>query len=112
MNRNISNVYNLTNIVFVSFATLQLDKLNHSLTRWRDITKRKFPGRPDLLDMIPQPDSINIYKLGEGGTISIDMCNSAKHFCRLLVEHINGHVNQQECMQHLRNVCIKGVAKA
>ena len=94
------------------FATLQLDKLKHRLTRWRDITKREFPVRPDLLDMIPQPDSINIDKLGEGGTITTDTCNAAQNFCCLLVEHINGHVNEQDCMQHLSNVWINGFAKA
>ena len=31
---------------------------------------------------------------------------------KLLVEHINGHVNEQDCMQHLRNVWINGVAKS
>ena len=97
-------IYNLTNIVFVSFATLQLDKLNHCLTRWRDISKREFPSRPDLLDMIPQPDRINIDKLGEGGTITTNTYNAAQKVCRFLVEHINGHVNEQDCVQHLRNV--------
>ena len=104
-------IYNLTNIVFVSFATLQLDKLKYCLTRCRDITKREFPSRPDLLDMTPKPDSINIDKLVEGGTITTDTCNAAHKVCRLLVEHINGHVNKQYCMHHLRNVWINGVAK-
>ena len=62
--------------------------------------------------MIPQPGSINIDKIGEGGTITTDTCNAAQKIFRLLVEHINGHVNQQECMQHLRNVWINGAAKA
>ena len=82
------------------------------MTRWRDITKVEFPGKPDLLDMTPQTDSINIDKFGEGGTITTDTCNAAQKVCRLLVEHINGHVNEQYCMQHIRNVWINGVAKA
>ena len=105
-------IYNLTNIFFFSFATLQLDKVERSFTCWRDITKFEFPGRPDLLDMIPQPDSIDIDKLGEGGTITTDTCNAAKKVHHLLVEQINGHVNKKDCMQHLRNVWINGVAKA
>ena len=40
------------------------------------------------------------------------MCNAAQKVRRLLVEHINGNVNEQDCMQHLRNVWIKGVSKA
>ena len=62
--------------------------------------------------MIPQPDSINIGKLGEGGTITTDTCNAAQKVRRLLVEHINGHVNGQDCIHHLRNVWINGVAKS
>ena len=62
--------------------------------------------------MIPQPDSINIDKLGEGGTITTDTCNAAQKVFRLLVDQINGHVNEQDCMQHIRNVWINGVAKA
>ena len=62
--------------------------------------------------MIPQPYSINIDKLGEGGTITTDTCNAAQKVRRLLVEDINGHLNGQYCMQHVRNVWINGVAKA
>ena len=62
--------------------------------------------------MIPQPDSINIDKLEEGGTITTDTCNAAHKVRRLLVEHINGHVNEQDFMQHPKNVWINGVAKA
>ena len=43
--------------------------------------------------MIPQLDSINIDRLGEGGTITTDMCNAAQKVLCLLVEHINVHVN-------------------
>lgn len=62
--------------------------------------------------MIPRPDSINIDKLGKGGTITTDTCNAAQKVCHLLVEYINGTVNEQDCMQHLRNVWINGVAIA
>ena len=105
-------IYNITNIVFVSFAPLHLDKLKHCLTRWRDITNIDFFSTPDLLDMIPQPDRSNIDKLGKGGTITTDTCNAAQKVRRLLVEHINGHVNEQDFMQHIMNVWINGVAKA
>ena len=62
--------------------------------------------------MIPSSDSINIDKLGKGGTITTDTCNAAQKVRRLLVEYINGTVNEQDCMQHLRNVWINGVAIA
>ena len=73
---------------------------------------REFTDRPDLLLLIPDPDSINIDKLGDGGTITTDTCNAAQKVCRLLVEYINGTVNEQDCMHHLKNVWINGVAKA
>ena len=73
---------------------------------------RKFPDRPDILLLIPNPDRINIDKLGDGGTMTTDTCNAAQKVRQLLVEYINGTVNEQDCMQHLRNVWINGVAKA
>ena len=97
----------------VSILThLQLDKLKHRLLRWHEITEKEFPGRYDLLELIPKSDSINIDKLGHRGTITTDTCNAAQKVRRLLVEHINGHINEQDCMQHLRNVWINGVAKS
>ena len=96
----------------ISLPSTQLDKLKQRLARWKEITKREFPNRPDLLEMIPSPDSINVDKLGKGGTITTDTCNAAQKVRRLLVEYINGTVNEQDCMQHLRNVWINGVAIA
>ena len=90
----------------------QLDNLKHRLTRWREVTAREFPDWPDLLDRIPDPEGVNIDKLGDGGTITTDTCNATQKISCLLVEYIHGTVNEQDCMQHLRNVWINGVAKA
>ena len=62
--------------------------------------------------MIPYPDNIVINKLGDGGTITTDTCNTARKIRRILVKAIYGCVNEQDCMQHLRNVWINGVAKS
>ena len=62
--------------------------------------------------MIPSPDSIDINKLGEGGTIATDTWNSARKVRRILVKDIYCCVNEQDYMQHLHNVWINGVAKA
>ena len=91
---------------------LQLDKLKHRLLRWHEITEKEFPGRADLLSLIPKSDSSNIDKLGHRGTITTDTCNAVQKVCCLLVKHINGNVNEQDCLQHLRNVWINGVAKS
>ena len=96
----------------MALKTSQLDKLKDRLKRWKEVTMREFPDRPDLLLLIPYPDSINIDKLGDGGTITTDTCNVSQKVCRLLVEYIHGTVKKQDCMQHLRNVWINGVAKA
>ena len=86
--------------------------LKDSLKRWKELTMREFSDRPDLLLLIPDPDSVNIDKLGGGGTITTDTCNAAQNICQLLVECINSTVHEQYCMQHLRNVWINGVSKA
>ena len=102
----------ITCVTRMALKTSQLDKLKDRLKRWKEVTMREFTDRPDLLLLIPDPDSINIDKLGDGGTITTDTCNAEHKVRRLLVEYINGTVNEQECMQHIRNVCINGVSKA
>ena len=62
--------------------------------------------------MIPSPDIIDINKLGDGGKITTDTCNAARKVRYLLVKSIGGCVNEQDCMQHLLNVWINGVAKS
>ena len=49
--------------------------------------------------------------VGGYGDAITNTCNASQKVCRLLVEYINGTVNKQDCMQHLRNVCINGLAK-
>ena len=93
-------------------VTIQLTKIKHYLKRWKIDTAREIPNISHILDMIPSPDSIDINKLGNGGKISTGTCNTVRKVRRLLVKSIGGCVNEQECMQHLRNLWINGVAKA
>ena len=102
----------LTCVTRMSLKTSQLDNLKDRLKRWKEVTMREFTDRPDLLLLITDPDSINIEKLGDGGTITTDTCHAAQKVSRLLVECINGTVNNQDYIQHLRNVLINGVANA
>ena len=90
---------------------IHLTNLRHHLQPWKQVTLREFPDRSNLLDMIPSPDSINNNKICDGGTITTDTCNFAHKVRRLLVKSIDGCVNEQDCMQHLRNLWIIGVAK-
>ena len=96
----------------MALKTSQPDKLKGRLKHWKNITIRELPDRPDLLLLISDPGSINIDKLGDGGTITTDTYNAAQKVSRLLVEYINCAVNEQYFMQHLRNVWINGLAKA
>ena len=101
----------LTNAYDIISVTIQLTKLKHHLQRWKQFTAREFPDRSNLLGMIPSPDSIDINKLGGDCTITTDTCKPAHKVRRLLVKHIDGCFNEQDCMQHLRNVWNNGVAK-
>ena len=99
----------------IPFFHLQLDNLKCRLKRWKEVTAREFPDRPDLLEMIPDPDSIDIKKL-TAGCVTTDTCNSARKSRRIIVEMVaqldGGVVHEQDCFHHLRNVWINGVAKA
>ena len=102
----------LTKLSGIISVIIQITKLRHHLQRWKQVTAREFPDISDLLYMIPYPDIIYINNLGDGGTITTDTCNDARKVRRLLVKYIDGCVNEQDCMQHLRNMWINGVAKA
>ena len=102
----------VTCVAHMALKTSQLDKLKDSLKCWKEVTMREFPDKPDILLLIPDPYIINIDKLGDCGTITTDTCNAAQKFLRLLVEYINGTVNEQDCMHHVRNFWIDGVSKA
>ena len=83
----------LTCVTRMALKTSQLDKLKDRLKRWKEVTMREFTDKPDLLLLIPDPDSINIDKLGDDGTITTDTCNAAHKVRWLLVDYINGTVN-------------------
>jgi hypothetical protein len=51
-------------------------KVGRLLRDWKEVTFEMFPNRPDLLDMIPDPDGMSPTKL-LGGMVSTDTCNTA-----------------------------------
>lgn len=61
--------------------------------------------------MIPDPDSIDIKKLGDGGSVGTDTCAAAQKERKILVKTIGGRCHEQDCMNHLRNVWINGMSK-
>ena len=66
---------------------------------------------PDLIEMLPSPDEINITKLGvHAGLIMTDSCNAAQKARHLLQHKIGGVVYELDCHHYLlRNVWIKGM---
>ena len=58
------------------------------LTGCREITKREYLGRQDLLDIIPSPCQLLIEKIAKGGWIMTYTCNAARKCRRLLFEAI------------------------
>ena len=83
--------------------------LKTRLLRLHEVINREFPN---YNYPIPLPESINIEKLGHGGALTTDTCNSALKTRRILVETIGGRVHEMDCFHHLRNVWLNGIKKA
>jgi hypothetical protein len=60
---------------------------------------------------VPSPAGIDISKLGNGGVIMTDTCNTAQKVRRILVDQI-ADAYELDCMNHLRNVWLGNVEKA
>ena len=86
------------------------------LTAWRAVTARQYPGREDLLALIPLATDLTLAKLAKGGYLTTDTCNPARAFRRrfkasIIKIAINEGMTQEEiclfevdCWHHLRNV--------
>ena len=58
------------------------------ITAWHERTKREYPGRQDLLDMILSPCHLSISNISKGGWILTDNCNSDRKLRRFIIEAI------------------------
>jgi hypothetical protein len=47
-----------------------------------------YPNRPELLDLLPQPDELTLAKLAEGGGVMMDNCEKARLERKLVAEEI------------------------
>ena len=93
------------------------------LDQWRETTKRMFPGRDDILDLIPKSIDLTLAKLGRNGMVMTDTCRTAQKFRRLLVASIEGicleagmspdeiKMFEGDCWHHLRNIWFGAVIK-
>ena len=66
---------------------------------------------PEKLHLVPSPAGIDISKLGDGGVIMTDTCNTAQKVRLILVDRIAG-TYELDCMNDLRNVWFGNVEKA
>ena len=74
------------------------------LTAWREITKREYPGRQDLLAMIPSPCHLSIAKISKSGWIMTDTCNAARKFRRLPIDAITEISNKEGMASNQINI--------
>ncbi len=65
---------------------------------------------PELAHLVPSETSIDINKLGDGGQITSDTCDTAQKVCRILTERITGSYDF-DFMHHLRNVWFGNMEK-
>ncbi len=56
------------------------------LKKWRDITSQLYPGREDLLQLIPAADDLSLAKLAKGGLINTYQANAAQGYSRNLLK--------------------------
>lgn len=54
---------------------------------------------------------MDVNKLGDGGVVMTDTCNTAQKIRCIRLEHIDGALDL-DCMDHLRNIWIGGMEKA
>jgi len=87
-------------------------KINSLKKRLQKLHEIALTNYPELVDLIPSPDGIDITKLREHGMIMMDSCNTAQKARRLLQHQIGSDVFEMDCHHHLRNVWIKGMEKS
>lgn len=94
------------------------------LEGWRAFTRTKFPDRPELFNLLPNPNALTLAKLAKDGVVSTDNCNAARKFRQLIVEKIKEEAKTRgldeseicvfvgDCWQHLWNVWIGAKVQA
>ena len=86
----------------------KINSLKKRLTRLQEVVLRDCPQH---IDFIPTPKGISINKLGSGGAVVTDTCNSVQKLRHILVNRVGEGIHEMDCMHHLRNVWIGGMEK-
>ena len=87
-------------------------KINSLKKRLQQLHEIALTNYPELVDLIPSPDGIDITKLREHGMIMMDSCNTAQKARQLLQHQIGSDIFEMDCHHHLQNVWIKGMEKS
>ena len=88
----------------------KMNSLKNRLMRLSEMVGRDCP---DLKEMVPSPDNIDISKLGNhAGIIMTDSCNATQKARHLLQHKIGGNAHVLDCYHHLYNVLIKGMEQS
>jgi len=69
-----------------------LDERKDWLERWKDVIERQYPNFEHDIN----PDGIDLVKMGSGGNVMTDGCNTARKVNRLLVETIRAHCESRK----------------
>ncbi len=95
---------------YVQFFSCKINSPKKRLTRLSKIVQHDCP---ELNEIIPSPDGIDIKKLGEhAGLIMTDSCNAVQKVRCLLQHKIGGIIFKLDCHHHLCNVCIEGMEQS
>ena len=97
-------------------AMLAFKQGRNLLREWRDCTARMFPGRADLLSLLPDASQLCVSKFRHGAGVMTDGCGAARKFRRLFIASVKevcaakGYsaddttLFEHDCWQHMRNV--------
>lgn len=119
-------------LVVSSIETKCFSRLRDFLRRWKDMFERMFPSETWTG---PNPAQCSLHRLGGGGALITDTCNTARKSRELLAEliarqvedHLGadtwGAMSEEEreaavrthnvdCWQHLRNIFLAEMSKA
>lgn len=119
-------------LVVKTIETKCFSRLRDFLRRWKDMFERMFPSETWTG---PDPAQCSLHRLGGGGAIITDTCNTARKSRELLAQLIAGQVQEHlgseewdgmspeeseaavrthgvDCWQHLRNIFLAEMSAA
>jgi hypothetical protein len=84
----------------INFIFFRINSSKNRLTRLAEVIANICP---ENVQLVPSPKGIDINKMGDGGIVMTDACNTAQKIRRILCDMIVGSY-ELDCMSHLQNV--------